>query len=153
MEATAPQPTYDELLAEEADLKAELAQLRRLIFGQKRERRVKISCELLNPLSEALRDEILRQPYLMADETPMRVLNSSQPGKCHLGYHWVYYAPLVKLAYFDYQPSRRRDGPQSRCSGIEKFCRASANRRLRSLRGDYPPAGGDGVGLHGACAA
>ncbi|MDZ7403326.1 MAG: IS66 family transposase, partial [candidate division KSB1 bacterium] len=73
---------------------------------------VKASCELLNPLSEALRDEILRQPYLMADETPMRVLDSSQPGKCHLGYHWVYYAPLVKLAYFDYQPSRSRDAPQ-----------------------------------------
>jgi hypothetical protein len=38
MEATAPKPTYDELLAEVAYLKAELAQLRRLIFGQKRER-------------------------------------------------------------------------------------------------------------------
>jgi transposase len=73
---------------------------------------VKASCELLNPLYEALRDEILRQSYLMADETPMRVLDSSQAGKCHLGYDWVYYGPLVKLAYFDYQPSRSRDGPQ-----------------------------------------
>lgn len=73
---------------------------------------VKASCELLNPLYEALRDEILCQSYLMADETPMRVLDSSQAGKCHLGYDWVYYAPLVKLAYFDYQHSRSRDGPQ-----------------------------------------
>ncbi len=73
---------------------------------------VKASCELLNPLYEALRGELLRTPYLMVDETPMRVLDSSQAGKCHLGYHWVYYAPLVKLAYFDYQPSRSRDGPQ-----------------------------------------
>ncbi|MDZ7363610.1 MAG: transposase [candidate division KSB1 bacterium] len=38
MESAIPQPTYDELLAENASLKAELAQLRRLIFGQKRER-------------------------------------------------------------------------------------------------------------------
>lgn len=73
---------------------------------------VKASCELLNPLYEALRGEILTAPYLMGDETPIRVLDSSQPGKCHLGYHWVYYAPLAKLAYFDYQPSRSRDGPQ-----------------------------------------
>jgi hypothetical protein len=73
---------------------------------------VKASCELLKPLYEALRGELLRESYLMADETPIRVLDSSQPGKCHLGYHWVYYAPLVKLAYFDYQPSRSRDGPQ-----------------------------------------
>lgn len=73
---------------------------------------VKASCELLKPLSEALRDEILRATYLMADETPMRVLDSGQPGKCHLGYDWVYYDPLRKLAYFDYQPSRSRDGPQ-----------------------------------------
>lgn len=73
---------------------------------------VKASGELLKPLYEALRGELLRESYLMADETPIRVLDSSQPGKCHLGYHWVYYAPLVKLAYFDYQPSRSRDGPQ-----------------------------------------
>jgi len=73
---------------------------------------VKASCELLQPLSEALRGEVLRAPYLMADETPIRVLDSGQPGKCHLGYHWVYYAPLARLAYFDYQPSRSRDGPQ-----------------------------------------
>lgn len=73
---------------------------------------VKASCGLLNPLYEALRSEILTAPYLMGDETPIRVLDSSQPGKCHLGYHWVYYAPLAKLAYFDYQPSRSRDGPQ-----------------------------------------
>lgn len=73
---------------------------------------VKASCELLNPLYETLRGELLRESYLMADETPIRVLDSSQPGKCHLGYHWAYYAPLVKLAYFDYQPSRSRDGPQ-----------------------------------------
>lgn len=73
---------------------------------------VKASCELLKPLYAALREEILHATYLMADETPMRVLDSGQPGKCHLGYDWVYYAPLLKLAYFDYQPSRSRDGPQ-----------------------------------------
>jgi hypothetical protein len=37
MEKVAPQPTYDELLAEVTRLRAELAQLRRLFVGQKRE--------------------------------------------------------------------------------------------------------------------
>lgn len=74
---------------------------------------VEACCDLLNPLYEALRHEILAASYLMGDETPIRVLDNSKPGKCHLGYHWVYLAPLVKLVCFDYQPSRSRDGPQN----------------------------------------
>lgn len=73
---------------------------------------VEACCDLLNPLAEALRREVLAAPYLMSDETPLRVLDSSKPGKCHLGYLWPYLAPLAKLVYFDYQPSRSREGPQ-----------------------------------------
>ncbi len=73
---------------------------------------VEACCDLLNPLAEALRREVLAASYLMSDETPLRVLDSSKPGKCHLGYLWPYLAPLAKLVYFDYQPSRSREGPQ-----------------------------------------
>ncbi|MDZ7362950.1 MAG: IS66 family transposase [candidate division KSB1 bacterium] len=44
---------------------------------------VKASCALLNPLYEVRRSELLRASYLMADETPIRVLDSEQPGKRH----------------------------------------------------------------------
>lgn len=72
---------------------------------------VESSCHLLLPLYEAQRHELLQTSYLMADETPIRVLDSSQPGQCHLGYHWVYHDPLRKLAFFDYQAGRGQDGP------------------------------------------
>lgn len=64
-------------------------------------------------MAEALRREVLAAPYLMSDETPLRVLDESQPGKCHLGYLGPYLAPLAKLVYFDYQPSRSSEGPQT----------------------------------------
>ena len=50
-----PKPTYEELLTEVASLKAELAQLRRFIFGQKRERFVPIANAQQLPI--ALDDE------------------------------------------------------------------------------------------------
>ncbi|MDZ7359363.1 MAG: transposase domain-containing protein [candidate division KSB1 bacterium] len=117
---------YDELLAEVAYLKAELAQLRRLIFGQKRERWVKASCELLNPLSEALRDEILRQPYLMADETPMwknYLFAGSHAGarRAALIYSWVATAKRHEVEPFAYLKdvlSRIADYPHRRVAEL-----------------------------------
>ena len=50
-----PKPTYEELLTEVTSLKAELAQLRRFIFGQKRERFVPIANAQQLPI--ALDDE------------------------------------------------------------------------------------------------
>ena len=79
--------------------------------------------QLLKPLYEALRKEVLESGYIQADETTIRVLNKRQkdskkekekhkpPGKAHLGYFWVYYAPRKKLAYFEYQSGRSAEGP------------------------------------------
>lgn len=71
------------------------------------------SCRLLGPLYEALKKELLQAGYLMADETPINVLTKDKPGASHKGYHWVYYDPLKKLALFDYQKGRGRDGPDT----------------------------------------
>jgi transposase len=72
---------------------------------------VKAIGELLLPLYEVQRQLIQTSSYLMADETPIRVLDSSQTGKCHLGYHWVYHDPVAKLVLFDYRSGRSRAGP------------------------------------------
>ena len=72
---------------------------------------VKASGELLLPLYETQRSIILQSTYVMADETPIPVLDRLQAGKTHLGYHWVYYDPVVKLVLFDYRPGRSRAGP------------------------------------------
>lgn len=69
------------------------------------------SCRLLEPLYDALRDNIQAAPYLMADETPIPVLTKNKPGSTHKGYFWVYYDPLGAAAYFDYRNGRGREGP------------------------------------------
>jgi len=68
-------------------------------------------CDLLEPLYECLKQKVVQSDYLMADETPIRVLTEDKPGATHKGYHWVYYSPVQRLVLFDYQKGRGRDGP------------------------------------------
>lgn len=70
------------------------------------------ACHLILPLYELLKAMILKQPYLQADETPIKVLDKNKKGKTHLGYYWVYHDPLTGNVLFEYQQGRGRDGPQ-----------------------------------------
>jgi transposase len=70
------------------------------------------TCELLLPLYELQRTRIQQASYLMVDETSIRVQDGNKNGKCHHGYYWVYYAPLMRLVLFDYRENRSRDGPE-----------------------------------------
>jgi|HubBroStandDraft_6_1064221.scaffolds.fasta_scaffold129941_3 transposase len=67
---------------------------------------------LLKVLYEAHRKKVLLSIYLMADETPIRVLESDNPGSTHKGYHWAYYDPVNKSVLFDYRPGRGKEGPR-----------------------------------------
>ncbi len=69
------------------------------------------TCNLLDPLYEKMKDRLLQTDYLMADETPIRVLTSQKKNASHKGYHWVYYSPVEKIVCFDYQKGRSREGP------------------------------------------
>ena len=69
-------------------------------------------CDLLEPLYERLKKEVLKQEYLMADESRMEVLDKTQKGKTHRGYMWVYFAPLINLVFFDYQKGRGKQYPK-----------------------------------------
>jgi len=53
----------------------------------------------------------MESDYLMADETPIKVLTEDKPGASHKGYYWVYFAPLNNLVCFEYQKGRCREGP------------------------------------------
>lgn len=66
---------------------------------------------LLEPLYEAHKRKTLGATYLQADETPIKVLESENPGSTHRGYHWVYQDPVARLVLFDYRQGRGRDGP------------------------------------------
>jgi transposase len=69
-------------------------------------------CRLLMPLYEKLKEQVLNNDYLMADETPIPVLTEDKPGATHKGYLWVYYSPLERMVLFDYRDSRSREGPK-----------------------------------------
>jgi transposase len=72
---------------------------------------VKRSARLLSPLYERLKDQVLSSDYLQADETPIRVLDPMKSGTTHQGYYWVYYDPIDRAGFFDYQKGRSRAGP------------------------------------------
>lgn len=67
---------------------------------------------LLEPLYECLRDKIINQGYIQADESPIKVMDERKKNKTSTGYHWVYYSPLEKMVLFDYRPTRGREGPE-----------------------------------------
>jgi len=77
------------------------------------------TCHLLDPLYELLVTQVQAQSYLQADESPIRVQDSHKEGTTHMGYQWVYHAPVQRLVVFDYQPSRSRQGPAAFLKGFE----------------------------------
>jgi len=69
------------------------------------------TCQLIAPLFEALKSEVLRAGYLHADETPIKVMSKEKKGETHRGFYWVYQDSKLKLVFFDYQEGRGREGP------------------------------------------
>lgn len=66
---------------------------------------------LLSPLYDTLKQRVLCQGYIQADETPIQVLDKSKKGKSHRGYFWEYRSPLTNTIFFDYRRGRGREGP------------------------------------------
>jgi transposase len=66
--------------------------------------------ELLQPVAEAMRDELLRASYLQADETIVPVQMHDGRGSDHPAYLWQYGTPGGETV-FDFQLGRGRDGP------------------------------------------
>ncbi|MDM1525983.1 IS66 family transposase [Myroides odoratimimus] len=62
--------------------------------------------DALKPLYEKLLLDIKNEGYLQVDETTIKVLDEKKKDKSHLGYYWVYHAPISKLVMFNYGPTR-----------------------------------------------
>lgn len=70
------------------------------------------SADLLEPIYEALKAQVLASRYIQADETPIKVQDPANKGSTHRGYYWVYHAPVDGLVLMEYQPGRSgRTGP------------------------------------------
>jgi hypothetical protein len=67
-------------------------------------------CTLLQPLYQALWQNVLTTNYLMVDESTMKVLDKSKPGKTHLGYQWVFRNPTSGNVLFVYRKGRGTNG-------------------------------------------
>lgn len=78
----------------------------------------------LAPLYEALKTKLLSAKYLMADETPIKVLDRDKNGNITLGYYWVYRDPGSGLVLFDYRPGRGREGPTDILKNFEGYLQA-----------------------------
>ena len=63
-------------------------------------------------LYEMHKKQVLESSYLHIDETTIKVQDENKKGKTHLGYYWVYHNSEEKLALFDYQKGRGREGPE-----------------------------------------
>src|SRR5690625_562683 len=63
----------------------------------------------LQPLVDALREEVLQKHVLHADETPIKVLRADQDRKTHRAYLWAY-APAIheglNVVIYDFTPCR-----------------------------------------------
>src|SRR3546814_4074616 len=76
--------------------------------------------ELLLPIAEAMRRELLGCPYIQADETTVDVQMHDKRGKQHQAYLWQYSAPFGGKAdsnaggivLFDFQMGRRGEIPK-----------------------------------------
>lgn len=67
--------------------------------------------DLIEPLYESLKRQVIGQGYIQADETPIKVLDKNKKGTTHQGYYWVYNAPLQNAVFYDYRQGRGREGP------------------------------------------
>jgi hypothetical protein len=67
--------------------------------------------ELLIPVVEVMRHELLHGSYLQADETPVDVQMHDGRGRNHQAYLWQYSRP-GGAAIFDFRLGRAREGPK-----------------------------------------
>ena len=78
-------------------------------------------CQLLKPLYNTLKQKILEDGYIQADESPIKVLDSDKKGSTHQGYQWIYHDPLQKLVLFNYRKGRGQHGPKELLDGYKGY--------------------------------
>jgi len=65
------------------------------------------SVDLLEPLYDVLKKEILSSDYIQIDETTIPVMDKDSPGATRKGYHWIIRAPEMRKLYFHYDEGSR----------------------------------------------
>lgn len=71
----------------------------------------------LEPIYNEMRELLKKSRYVMADETPHKVLESDRPGSLHQGYMWDFYLPALRTPFFEYHKGRGKN-----CIGLLLDC-------------------------------
>ena len=81
--------------------------------------------QLLIPLVDVMRGELLRGGYIQADETPVDVQMHDKRGKNHQAYLWQYGRPGSSVV-FEFQMGRGRAGPKRFLDGFPGILQTDA---------------------------
>ena len=85
---------------------------------------IKTSDELLKPIVEKLQEELLKDNYLHADETPVQVLNEEGKKNTTKSYMWVYSTSTNAdkgIRIFKYAPGRSGDNAKEFLKGFKGY--------------------------------
>lgn len=104
------------------------------------------ACDRLTPLAELLRGELLNRPVIMADETPLQILDTKKGGRVQNGYLWAYVSGETTgagIVCFDCQPGRAARHPEAWLAGWSGSLVTDGYAAYRSLEngGDIINAG------------
>lgn len=86
------------------------------------------TAQRIEPIYNELRETVKKSYYVMADETPEKVLESSKPGALHQGYMWNFYLPDKKTPYFEYHKGRGAEGIETLLDGEVKVVQSDGYR-------------------------
>jgi transposase len=98
--------------------------------------------ELLRPITAVMGQELLRDDYIQADETPVDVQMHNGRGKNHQAYLWQYSRPGGPVV-FDFRMGREREGPKRFLGDFEGILQSDGY-------GAYDHVGGPKL-VHAAC--
>jgi transposase len=88
--------------------------------------------ELLAPVVDAMKQQLLSEPFLQSDDTPVPYQDRSRPGKTARGYLWTYTKPWAEVVY-EFTTTRSRAGPRDFLAGFEGHLQADGYSGYNAL--------------------
>jgi transposase len=101
---------------------------------------IKTSEEWLYPVVEKLREELLKDNYLHADETPVQVLNEDNKKNTTKSYMWVYSTSVnaeKKIRIFKYSSGRSGNNAKEFLKGFKGYLHTDAYSGYKKVEGIY----------------
>jgi transposase len=99
---------------------------------------LKTSHEWLMPVTEKLREEMLKEKYLHSDETPVQVMNEPERKNTTKSYMWVYATSLHTkrpIRIFKYEAGRSGDYPKVFLDGFKGYLHTDAYSGYEKIKG------------------